>query len=367
MRVSSLPVLTLLFVSVAFSFQSSNNQTRAVVDFKSFDLLGDQTGWAATNKELFWTNDNGNSWKDIAPPEGRDGGIVNAFFVDASHGWVLLLAPSSPNEDPDFLLSITRDGGNSWVTNKFPLRREGTDAYAAGATMFFLDAEHGWINFKMAGNVQFSPGALMQTSDGGQSWRKVESPGYFGEILFTSLNDGWFAGGPGDLFLYRTQNGGKSWERISLREPKKEKTAFDPLYVLPVFKDAKRGYLKVTYPGPDTTTLVLFRTVDGGKSWAPAKVVPNVGQSGIPAVAAMIDSELITATAYHQGGKVRIIKTATEAGAPQQSFSARGLSDSIVWDMRFASKTQGWMLTGSGLWRTNDAGISWQNINPQSS
>jgi photosystem II stability/assembly factor-like uncharacterized protein len=213
-------VICLLCVCAALPLQVSIGKRRTVTEIKVFDLVGRQTGWAATNTALYWTNDNGSSWKNIAPPEAKEGGIVNAFFVDATHGWVLLLDPTAPNENAEFRLSITRDGGNSWTTKKLVLPPH-QNWLSQSATLFFLDADHGWANILVSSGAQFLPGLLLQTSDGGKTWNQVSRHGIdYGEIRFTSLNQGWIAGGPGGHFLYNTRDGGKNWEQISLPHPK---------------------------------------------------------------------------------------------------------------------------------------------------
>ncbi|NBP68267.1 MAG: hypothetical protein EBU52_05940 [Cytophagia bacterium] len=98
-----------------------------------------------------------------------------------------------------------------------------------------------------------------------QSWQKLSTEAYRGkqdDICFVSEKIGWYVNGHGKL--YKTVDGGESW-KLQLE---KKGSFFRAL----AFVDSLHGYLGTV--GTDyfpnvTDTIPLYRTTDGGKSWQP--------------------------------------------------------------------------------------------------
>jgi hypothetical protein len=68
-----------------------DTQAQQAGRIESMKLLTADTGWAATNKKLFWTTNGGARWSDITPRlEHKQQAISSVFFLDSSTGWVLL-------------------------------------------------------------------------------------------------------------------------------------------------------------------------------------------------------------------------------------------------------------------------------------
>ena len=73
---------------------------------------------------------------DVTPPEKSPAElVVDAFFVDSDHGWVLL----ADSEDKGHRLLFTTDGGGRWAAS---LLDTGADT---PRWLFFVDREHGWM------------------------------------------------------------------------------------------------------------------------------------------------------------------------------------------------------------------------------
>ena len=76
----------------------SSSMAQLVGRIESMKLLTPEVGWAATKHTLFWTGDAGAHWKEITPNTKRGYMITSVFFLDVSHGWVLLAHGGA--EDP---------------------------------------------------------------------------------------------------------------------------------------------------------------------------------------------------------------------------------------------------------------------------
>src|SRR5579863_4794734 len=80
---------------------------------ESMKLLTPEIGWASSGSSLFWTTDNGQHWKDIAPRTKEREEIASVFFLDNFAGWVLLVDEAQADK-PKFDVAATSDGGRNW-------------------------------------------------------------------------------------------------------------------------------------------------------------------------------------------------------------------------------------------------------------
>lgn len=99
--------------------------------------------------------------------------VLSASFVSASEGW-LLATPCADQAQTcrTIVVRKTADGGRSWYEVRAPDAPpadmfQGNPPATAVGTILFSSARSGW---------SFGP-ALWQTSDGGLTWRKMNSPG----------------------------------------------------------------------------------------------------------------------------------------------------------------------------------------------
>ena len=115
---------------------------------------------------------------------------------------------------------------------------------------------------------------LLRSGDGGKRWREVMSPIYGSEVIEMFFHDlhvgwalaGWTTEGPGDLTLFGSKDGGKSWRKIS-NIPKRHFSGW-PISI--TFSDRRNGMIKILYDGsgdPRRDGLVTLRTGNGGGRW----------------------------------------------------------------------------------------------------
>lgn len=96
-------------------------------------------------------------------------------------------------------------------------------------------------------------------------WQKLNTepyPGKQDDICFVSPNLGWYVNGYGRI--YHTRDGGQSWEK----QWEQKGTFFRCV----AFLDSLRGFagtVGTDYFPNVTDTIPLYRTLDGGKTWAP--------------------------------------------------------------------------------------------------
>lgn len=156
------------------------------------------SGWlSAEDALIFSTIDGGKSWLPAnAPARGLFAGI---HFHTALAGVVF-----GQQMENDAMVMYTRDGGKTWKPAQAEMKQAVFD-------MHFLGSRLGWATG--------SDGALLKTSDGGESWQKINwNESNSGEaysiqgIHFSTNNKGWAVGKRG--LVLRTEDAGQSWKII---------------------------------------------------------------------------------------------------------------------------------------------------------
>jgi hypothetical protein len=115
---------------------------------------------------------------------------------------------------------------------------------------------------------------LLRSGNSGKTWREAMSPVYGSEVIELFFHDahagwalvGWTTEGSGDLTLYGSKDGGRSWRRLS-DIPKRH---FSGWPISMTFSDRRNGMIKILYDvggGRRTDELVTLRTKDGGRRW----------------------------------------------------------------------------------------------------
>lgn len=229
---------------------------------------------ACVSEHLYWTDNDGQSWREITPHHMPTKNLGIVYFLDHTHGWTISTdAEGEDSNDPFFVLA-TRDGGKHWQTFPIPRATVGsvTDMYPTA--IFFSDGKHGWISWHWAMmNSRLS--ALTATADGGRTWRMLPDPPGPGPMQFTSARDGWMVGASAgqigiplteDDQLWATHDGGEHWNAISVPTPadSPDEVHFAALK----FNGAGDGVVVGEIPlTPRAERYVTWITHDGGKSW----------------------------------------------------------------------------------------------------
>jgi photosystem II stability/assembly factor-like uncharacterized protein len=249
-------------------------------EHQSFRFLNASVGWAVCDLDrsagqqrssLYRTQDSGDHWEKLAetPVDNKDQTPATATpgwlprvpypdplsFVDRYHGWLVGNLGS---------LFTTRDGGRTWLE----LKPEGLNSLYARPQ--FLDEKNGFI---LAGSgFTNDRGALLKTSDGGHTWTQIFPILYPRKTSFLDPHTGFGVGSAaGSNQVYRTDDGGHSWNKVGAL-PKYVETERQVQFV-----DAAHGWVMVNDCLPDEicNQLALYRTADGGRSWERLSIGAN--------------------------------------------------------------------------------------------
>jgi len=253
--------------------------------------------YAGTDGGLFRSGDRGRTWKAL-----RLGVSVQAVAVDPTNSARLLVSGSRG-------ILISTDGGRTWS------KAAGSTTYPArGATgqvsAIVFDAQHPGAVFA----AEWGAGVIRST-DGGHTWHTTaRRPAWISSIAETVALD---PHGSATLYgstngaLLRSSDGGDSWQWIFL--PKVggflKVLAIDP-------SDPQTLYASIGDASSRLLRLLLAKSLDGGKHWRFLKS----GTQGIEATALTIDprqpSTMYAATRF-QG----VLRT-TDGGATWRPFNS---------------------------------------------
>jgi len=237
---------------------------------RNVDFVDANNGWAVgTEGAILHTADGGAHWvrQTVASTDEFRG----VAFANATQGWATSFATTHYDVfgDPDdWRGSIwhTADGGAHWARQSLPAN--------AGLLnrIDFIDAQRGWaVGVKYTGDDQFGhpqhAGVVYRTADGGQSWTELYSPGanvVLNGVEWIDAEHGWVVGFPtlssmSGGFTFHTADGGQTWQRQT------PGGFFAPLWDVQ-FIDADRGYtVGFNYVGAAGPP--VYRTLDGGATW----------------------------------------------------------------------------------------------------
>jgi photosystem II stability/assembly factor-like uncharacterized protein len=204
-------------------------------------------------------------------------------------------------------------------------------------------------------------------------WRTFPTEAYRGKrdsVSFVDESHGWYGTGAGDLF--RTTDGGASWQKIASRPG---------TFVRAVgFIDRENGFIGNIgtdyYPGVTDTT-PLYRTRDGGVTWEAvdtgAATIKGVCAIDIVTTSRIYQGELKPRTVIHAAGRVGgptgILRSVD--GGDTWSVIDMAPHAGMILDVKFFDENTGLVFAAThpdpaqaeGLvLRTEDGGKSWREV-----
>lgn len=221
-------------------------------------LLGSDEGWAVdTEGRVLRKVGDSREWQDVSPPfQITEPTNQVVFFLDRETAWATNTQTES-NDDPttfhDFWRTV--DGGAEWeqiasLEQAFPHRP---------VQLFFVDNNHGWFLIQEYPGMHHVYTYLFRTEDGGHSWELISDPqdyinenrglpgSYslpYGRKIITFLDPQRGFASNGELFA--TVDGGQNWKQVDLPQPEGLADLSEPYPFLspPLFYSEKVGVLQ---------------------------------------------------------------------------------------------------------------------------
>ncbi|MDW8018912.1 MAG: S8 family serine peptidase [Chloroherpetonaceae bacterium] len=200
-------------------------------------------------------------------------------------------------------------------------------------------------------------GVVMRSLDGGRTWTQVNAPTPNDLYCINALNENVaiVGDGPesGNARLYRTADGGQSWQVVSTAG-----SFWNAIH----FFDAQNGIAQ-SDPVSASSGFILVKTTDGGATWLPiAQTVPAAsGEFGL-----VNSFQFVGNSGWFGTNQGRVLRT-TNRGDSWSVSSAAGSNDWLV-SVAFASTSNGVVggytlqnrqISSSILRRTTDGGQTW--------
>ena len=232
---------------------------------------------------------------------------------------------------------VTSDGGETWRE----LERRPTEDTIRD--LYFLDERTGWIvcerDIYKLRTKEEQRAYLMKTMDAGRTWQRVNLSGTDTDVrlmraIFTGGGRGWAFGEAGAL--YATRDGGLNWSR------RVAPTRY--LLLGGTFLDADHGWLV----GAGGT---ILQTFDGGESWRPGVVDAR----GVRFTSVSFVEQRI-GWAVGSGGRIFMTLDSGRTWRAQTSPVQADLTD-----VKFLNASEGWAVGSDGvLLHTTNSGIHWK-------
>jgi photosystem II stability/assembly factor-like uncharacterized protein len=261
----------------ATSFAWQLTPTGSEARLRGLSAVSAEVAWASgSGGTILRTLDAGSSWQQVGPPGTHDLQFRDIEAFGADDAVILSIGPGT-----DSRVYLTSDAGRSWA-----LTFTSDDPNAFYDCMTFFDRHRGLaLSDPVDGRFR-----IIATDDGGRSWRVVQAdmpPALSGEFAFAasgqclvSGDDGraWFAtGGGAQARVFRTEDGGKSWE-VAATPIRSGPTA--GIFAL-AFRDARNGLaVGGDFTTPSDAPDALALTDDGGRTWQLVHAAPNEYRSG---------------------------------------------------------------------------------------
>ena len=135
-----------------------------------------KAGWIGNENKFKKTADGGTIWEDLTLPEGVTAVAATALRTPKD-GYLLDIKGN---------LHITKDGGETWISQSLGLDNPKILDYASGpfvnatpqAAVRFFDADNGLVVLGLSGETNM---VALRTADGGKTWKKESIPGGLGK------------------------------------------------------------------------------------------------------------------------------------------------------------------------------------------
>ena len=330
----------------------------AGIALTSVRMLDAVHGWAVTasGEGVLATADGGRTWQDATPAPLASpgaGAILLPATLDATTAWLAAVTPGQAAT-----IYRTTDGGASWTAGAtFPV-----EFGDGGGQLLFINGSDGWLELLTAGNGT-PDGQLFRTQDGGQTWTWIGRTGpatqgnlpFGGALSFRNATTGWLTGGPrasGDAFhvwLFRTGDGGQTWAQQALPLPLGRSA--DTVSLSPPRFFGSSGVMLAQFSGAAPAAATAFTTADGGSTWSLTALVPVAG-------ARMSFADPLHGWMAGSGPTGAQVLYGTSDGGIHWTVLRPAPAEQID----FISASTGWAVGPGSLFQTVNGGVTWTRL-----
>jgi photosystem II stability/assembly factor-like uncharacterized protein len=319
--------------------------------------------WARHGSDLFLSTDGGASWSRATV----DPNALAVFVLDAQHAWTVSAGSGStgntgqPGQDVlHYVVGRTTDGGGEWLPVDLPGNFAGT-----APAVSFVDAQHGYLLIAPE-RLANGDATVFATSDGGASWQQVgtaPSTALQYARMFTATVSGtlWAgaeatASGAGEWQLLQvSRDGGTSWQPVNL--PSRDVLSNgDYLLASPTVLGST-----VVVGVASADKVVFYNSSDDGQSWHASAPLTFGLAYGAPAILDathwLVPAGTGTAIWMTEDAGVSWLEQAT-AGLPRLGpIASLSFADA---EHGIARVSLGNSPAPDGLFVTDDGGRSWR-------
>jgi photosystem II stability/assembly factor-like uncharacterized protein len=281
-------LLLMVHASAQWTAQTSGTTVR----FRGVSAVSSSVAWASGDKGTYArTTDGGRTWRAGTVPGAAELDFRDVDGFDANTAYLLSIGEGEKSR-----IYKTVDGGLHWE-----LQFKSSRAESFFDAMAFWDSEHGIAMSDPVGGRFL----IITTSDGGRTWKEMPAEGMPqalpGEGAFAASGtcitvrgkrNVWFGtGGPGGARVFRSSDGGRTWAVTKT----------------PVISGQAAGIFSITFWNPRHGVIVggdytkegealnnAAITVDGGRTWTLVRDSnPRGYRSGVAFIPGMAEPTLI--------------------------------------------------------------------------
>ncbi|HKQ52390.1 MAG TPA: YCF48-related protein [Pyrinomonadaceae bacterium] len=267
-------ILVLLIGTMAHA-EWVTQQSGTTVRLRGVSTVSQRVAWASGDKGTFArTVDGGRNWTSGTVPGAEELDFRDVDAFDAETAYLLSIGEGEKSR-----IYKTTDGGRHWE-----LQFKSERAAAFFDSMAFWDRERG-IAVSDPVDGRF---IVIQTADGGKTWKETPAdgmpPALEGEGAFAASGtciavegrtNAWFAtGGPRGARVFRSLDGGRTWAAAVTPIVSGKSAGVFSI----TFWDARRGVVvggDYTQEGEAVDNVAV--TTDGGRTWA---LIKGAGPGG---------------------------------------------------------------------------------------
>jgi photosystem II stability/assembly factor-like uncharacterized protein len=246
--------------------------------FRGLDAVDSDTAWVAGGSlsggpgRVLRTTDGGETWRDVSPPGTEGLSLRDVEARDADTAVVLSIGPGA-----DSRIFRTDDGGATW-TETF---RNDEAAAFYNCVDFYPGGRRGLaVSDPVDGKFR-----ILATTDGGRSWKVLpdagmpDSTGEYnfsasGDCLVVRGRDAWFGSGGSASRVFRSRDGGHTWQATDAAIPAGEVAGVFGL----AFRDPRHGVAvggDFAAPADGTDASAYSRD---GRRWTPGGDLAHLGE-----------------------------------------------------------------------------------------